>query len=64
MSKSKKDTKISELTTDNNEPIDPTQIPMRWLSGKHGQHGHGQRGHGQRGHGQVKNTTKSNQSEK
>ena len=29
------------------------------LSGKHGQHGHGQRGHGH-----VKNTTKSNQSEK
>ena len=27
MNKSKKDTEISELTTDNNEPIDPTQIP-------------------------------------
>ena len=27
MNKSKKDTKISGLTTDNNEPIDPTQIP-------------------------------------
>ena len=27
MNNSKKDTKISELTTDNNEPIDPIQIP-------------------------------------
>ena len=35
MNKSKKDTKISELTTDNNEPIDPTQIPNAFSFSTH-----------------------------